>query len=250
VDDRMQRETFPARCRRGDLDPDTLYVLDASYLCDFIAQKFTHIESRYVDHQLVFWRSETTSPENLKTLQARLSDVLADPIDFKQLVSGFEVPPDPIPYTAGAGCRVDPGQKLISQGDESTIMVLTGTNEALNQIVLDLIPFVGGPVPEQKFEVSLDGVILENFAIKKPGPLKIAVPSTLQDQIQSDHFGRLKFRWFTATSPDVVNPPATPRWTSLYRKMLGLLHVKPSPEYRFYSVEIRSLQLVGEPASN
>jgi hypothetical protein len=250
LDDRMQREIFPERTRRGDLDPDTLYLLDTSYLCEFIAQKFTHVESRYVDHQLVFWRSETPSPENLKTLQARLSDVLANPTDFKQLVSGFEVPPDPIPYTAGTGCQVDPGQKLISQGDESTIMILTGTNLALKQVVLNLDPFVGDPLPEQKFEVSLNGVKLGDFGIKNAGPLKIAVPPTLQVQIQSDHFGLLKFRWFSATSPDIVNPPATPRLTRLYRKMLDVLHVMPSSDYRLYSVEVKSLQLVCEPASN
>jgi hypothetical protein len=250
LDDRMQCETFPDRVSRGDLDKDTLYLLDTSYLCEFIAKKFTHIESRYVDHQLVFWLGETRSPENLEALQARLQDVLADPVDFKQLARGFVVPTDPVPFTVGDGCRLDPGQKLISQGDESTIMILTGTNRVVKQVVLDLNPFVGGQVPEQKFEASLDGVKLGDYAITKPGLLKIVIPPALQLQIQSDHFGLLTFDWFTPISPDAVNPPATSGWTGLYRKMLSLLHVKTAPEYRFYSVEIRSLQLVSEPESN
>lgn len=245
LDERMQSEILPAQVMAGRLEPDTLYVLDAGYLLEFIARKFSGIESAYVDHQLVFWRGQNANPTNLTALGQRLEQVLAEGVDLKQVARGFVIPPTvAIPYDPSHGFKLAAGQTIRSQGSQSSVPIFTAPNRSLKKIILSVTPLVGGPVTEQRFTVSLNGFRLGDYALRQAGQLTINLPAGRLTRPDAGPFQLLQFDWQNPTSPEVVNPPPTGRWTTYYRRLLSALHVKNPPESRRYAVDFSAMTLV------
>ncbi len=242
LDDRMQKEVLPAHVKAGQLDADTVYVLDASYLLEFISRQYTDIECRYVDHLLVFWRSETSSPENLAALRSRLPAVLADGIDLKQIAQGFEFPVTPIPYAISKGFEIEASESLRSLGKESEIPLFLPATHALKRIVFEVDPWVGQAVAEQAFSVSLNGVVLGDYSLKQSGKFVVEIPAGLLDI--PAQFATLQFHWRNPVTPQMVKPAADSKWVLGYRRLLTRLHAIPPPEEKLqYAVDFKSMTL-------
>jgi hypothetical protein len=242
-DDEMQITILPAQVRAGRLDADTLYVLDPSYLLEFIDQRAADIAGRRVDDLLVFWHTEA-APENPLRLQALLDQTLAQGVDLKQLAAGFVLPPaTPVPYVPAQGFALPADVPFYSQGATSEIPVFIPPNQRLKKIILVVAPLAGGPVPEQKFSVTLAGQALGDYALKEPGPLVLEIPAGLVKKSGTTTAVRLRFAWKTPVSPESVKNLPAGGPVRFYRRLLALAHIQTAPDPRLNALNFRSMQL-------
>ena len=242
LDDRMQSEVLPAQVRAGKLDADTVYILDPVYLLDFISRQDSGIESRYVDHLLVFWRSATPTSENLAALRQRLREVCADGLDLKQVAQGFVFPQAPIPYVTAQGFKVAGPEAIHSQGRKSDIPLFLPQNRALKRISFDVEPWLDKTGSAQTFSVSLDGVILGEYSLRMPGKVVVKVPDGRQNL--PDQFAILHFDWRNPVDSRTLTAGTGGKWVIAYRRMLERIHPSPPPEERdLHAVDFKCMAL-------
>ena len=245
ADTEMQVNILPREVKAGRLEADTIYVLNPEYLTAFVAGRFDHIAATNVDGLLACWRNPQPSPGNLARLEAMLAQTATGGFDLKQMASGYVFPIEPIPCAADGSFELPARQIFYSDGPASELPVVNRPGQRLRRIVINLEPLVGGPVPAQKFRVSLAGKSLGEFSVTQPGDFTITIPPDFS--LGQAAVVPLRFDWLTTTSPDIVKPFPDPAHVRMYRQLLLRLHFKFAAEWRHYALGFHAVKYEFQP---